>query len=356
MSRRDATNGQPSNYGREKQPMLNGRFAGPLPALLRRFVPVVFPGADVEAMVFALLGFTAFSTSWRENTTDGDLTQSFHEVGLYQCPAGPRGGPAPNRDPRAPNNAYGRLATGALVRRMLGRDASIEHNAWKPSNDTSQSAADVRAREDQVAVGLANLLADWQSYRSMAEAYAPGSTGAQGVWSVWQVFQMFTAFSRGSAGAFNRFKPFLRELATVPEAVRIPRLAALTVQAVISGEGDAIARREGNGGTAYGIVRTLQKLYSGLFLARSKGGPVAWFDGVELPREVELKIAETAYAMSLGTAAASAAETAARVAEILTDTTTLFTGSSTAGKVLAVALGLLAAGALGGGIYYATRA
>lgn len=335
MSGRSYRNGAPTVYAAEKLPLLRPRLAGDLGAFLRRMVPIAFPGADVEGMVFALIGFTSFSTGWTENTTDGVALQAFHEVGLYQTPAGPRGGPAPNADPRAANNAYGKLAGGELVRSLLGRAASTSPNAWKPTGRDADR--DRRAKEEQTAVGLANLRGDEAVLRSSMERAAPGSAGSLSGWSVWRVFCMFTAFSRGPGGAYLRLQPYLARLARHPEASRLRYLCTLVDTDLREGS-TGIGTRAGKSGTPYGIARSMQKLASGRKLAESTpNGPVQFFADVAIDPGVEDRITRVAYSVSLVGAAADAASAVAGAASALVETATATPATKAVTALVAVA-------------------
>lgn len=290
-SNRTAQSGNPTAYAAEKLTMLQARMALLRP-LLERFVTIAFPGCDPVGMVFALMGFTAFSTGWREDTTDADLAQLFRELGLFQVPGGTRSGASPNRT--GGNAAYCTLAEGPLVRAMLNRAASTEPFAWRPSTANDSSDHDRRAREDQVAVGLANLRADEAALRSMMEAYAPGSAGDAAGWSVWRVFCMFTAMSRGPSGAFARLHPYLRDLAQVHENVRLHALLEMVDRGILSH--DANATNTWKDGVAYAIARSLQKLYSGMLLAEHNGVSTTFFDDARrLSVESEVRLSSVAY-------------------------------------------------------------
>ena len=290
MSNRTPQSGAPSAYAAEKLPMLQARMALLRP-LLERFVSIAFPGCDPVGMVFALMGFTAFSTGWREDTTDADLLQQFRELGLFQVPAGSRSGPSPNR---TGNAAYCGLAEGPLVLAMLGRHASTQEFAWRPSAANDSSEHDVRAREEQVAVGLANLRQDEATLRAKMEHFAPGSAGDAGTWSVWRVFCMFTAMSRGPAAAFARLQPYLHALAEVHESVRLHALFEAVDRGILSHDPHAVDTW--TDGVCYAIARSIQKLYSGMLLAQRSGVSTTFFDDARmLSTEAETRLSSVAY-------------------------------------------------------------
>lgn len=253
---RSYVGGKPRTYAREKLGMLQRRKAGEIGEITARLVAIAWPGVPPEAFH----GFTAFSTSPTENTTEA-TGNAFHEVGLYQVEAGLRGGPAPNPDPRAEYNAWGALHDSELVRRMLGRAATMEHNAWK------------RALADQIAVGLANLKRHGDGIN---RALSGLGIGARDPASNWAVMTAFTAFSRGGAQARRVFGHFARELASVPEHGRWLRLRELVVDACRQQRG-GIGAQPGRSGAAYALVRTEQKFESGYLLAVRTGGNAGWF-------------------------------------------------------------------------------
>lgn len=258
---------RPRNYATAKLGMLQGRYRGELKTLLDRMTPIAFPNTPVDGMTLALFGFTAFSTGWTENTTEGNtptqLSQPFHEVGLFQCPAGPRTGPAPNANTEAPHNAYGRLASTELVKRMLGgNSATMRPNAWKTDHAS------------QVAVGVANLLMDERTFRN--QAGMAELAGASSGWSNWRIFTMFTAFSRGPGQCAAVLRHFRTELLTAPEATRLRKLRELVVRDVERGA-SGIGARTGKMGAAYAVLRSDQKLQSAVALATAVGADLSLF-------------------------------------------------------------------------------
>jgi hypothetical protein len=297
-------------------------------SLLRPMVPIAFPGADPNFMSLALLGFTSFSGGWGENTTEGVLTQPFHEVGLFQVPAGDRGGPAPNP---AGNAAYSQLAGSDLVRRMLGgRAATTAPDAWKG------------AHADQIAVGLANLLRDERSLRG---ALHGGVAGDASGWSQWRVFGMFTAFSRGPGQAARVLNAYARDLSTTPEALRLRKLRSLVAHDVETGA-SGIGGKHGKMGAAYAVVRSDQKLESGVAIGTELnlpgvGGFAERYVSPADDRTEDL-IARGAYILTPGavaTAAVSAVSDAAQsaAASVVGAVTTGGLKGAITGGVLAVA-------------------
>lgn len=361
-SNRTSEDGLPSEYAREKLPMLRARRGGPFLSVIRPMLPIAFPGGDADALVDAMLGFTAFSTSSRENTTTASRSQRFHEVGLFQVPAGPRAGAAPNPNPRADNNAYGRLAPAPIVKRMLaqpadGPGASTRPDAWKPSRDNGTSEGDVLALREQTAVGLANLLDDWASLKNyLRGAGFESLAGSPG--TPWGAFIMFTAMSRGPSGAFDRLRGsnntrvkdphgWLARLSQTPEDQRILVFCNM-VDAAVRDRMDDVGGKKGRGGSAYGIVRSLQKLRSGQLAAASLGGRAGWFAPTSLPADLEMRIAQAAYDEPVSAVVTQAAADAVNVVRNAVD-------AAVALDVAAVVKVVAVVAVIAGGIYLFTQ-
>lgn len=275
MSSRDARTGLPEAYAREKRRMLEKRWEGPAGDALRRMVPRAWPG--VPALVF--LGFTGFSTSPRENTTTARPDQEFHEVGLFQVEAGLRDGPAPNPDPRAEYNAWGALHDDPLVRELLGgRDATMRPGAWADAID------------DQVAVGLANLLRHGAAFARAVPELAPRDAG-----SLWAVATAFTTFSRGRGQSERVMATLAAKIAGISEAARWTVWAETLCLEALKGA-DGIDTRPGRKGAGYGWARTHQKLTCGRIVAQSVGDQAAldWY-GPDLAPSTALTLTRLAY-------------------------------------------------------------
>lgn len=260
MSARTWRNGLPAAYAREKLPALAKRWAEPheLGRALRRMVPIAWPGVTP----FAFLGFTGFSMSATENTTEAVAAQRFHEVGYFQTEAGLRDGPAPNPLPLAEYNAWGRLAGSALVVDLLGRGATMAPDGWK------------RAIADQTAVGLANLRRHLGNARAkLAPGLHPHAEA-----STWAVLLAFTAFSRGAGQLAKVLAPYADKLATVPEPDRWGAWESMVATEIAKGT-PGIGSKPGKAGAAYAIVRTRQKHDGGQLAAATLGAEVdrRWF-------------------------------------------------------------------------------
>lgn len=326
MSSRSASSGRPRMYANEKRSMLSRRKAderimGPI----RRARPVMFPGVPVSA----LLGFTAFSTSPTENTTESVATQRFHEIGLFQVEAGPRTGPAPNMDPNAHDNTYGRLAGTAAVKQALGQPAngpgaSMRHDAWKQPDRWN----------DQIVVGIAGVLSHVTGLRLDARIAA---RDASSPW-YWHVAMM--SFSRGNGQARSVLNAYAEELANVPEATRWRAFRAAVARDITRNTGPAIGRRPGKLGAAYAIIRCDQKSESGKAVADS--GELSWYSNAyqdnETDNGIERVLSECAYseAISLASIAESATDLAAKATDVA-----VIVGDIASGNPMMTAAGVL---------------
>lgn len=260
MSSRTWRSGLPAAYAKEKLPSLKKRWAEPheLGRALRSMVPTAWPGVTP----FVFLGFTGFSTSATENTTEAVANQRFHEVGYFQTEAGLRDGPAPNPKPLSEYNAWGKLAGSALVVDLLGRGATMSPDGWK------------RAIADQTAVGLANL----RRHLGNARSKLPAAVHPQGEASTWAVMLAFTAFSRGAGQLSKVLAPYEDKLATVPERDRWDAWESMVASDIAKGS-PGIGSKPGKGGAAYAIIRSRQKHDGGKLAAAQLGSDVdrAWF-------------------------------------------------------------------------------
>lgn len=215
-----------AQYGHGHLSTLEARWKDGLGDTLRAMAPGIWPGVPYEAW----LGFTSISYGMRprpgpnnatENTTDGVPGQRGHEVGFFQTPAGMVPGPAPNPDPDAPWNTWGRLHDHIWVTRKeaLGRPATMVPDGWKTS------------LPDQVAVGLADLRAGSRGVSLCLgpSGVAPEHTLVSGDPSptTWAVALGFLAFSEGGGSACHWIKPYAARLALVPEARRWSALGGM---------------------------------------------------------------------------------------------------------------------------------
>lgn len=238
MARNYAT-GHPSAYA-----------AGKLPTMLARWNGA--PGVSVRAMARgagwrgtppqALVGVTANSDGPRDDTT---ATHVFHEIGLYQLPAGPVSAPA-NSQPSAANNTYAHYARDARVRAL----ATPSLDAWQ---------TDIPG---QVATGLVSLADDRD-----ALSHALGSAGYRDPASQWAFALGVLAYVLGSSGAAHALGDAPSAVASVPEAQRFGALVRRLV-----------ATRPGERSWGYPVVRTWQRIDTGRALAGATGGDTGWFD------------------------------------------------------------------------------
>lgn len=274
MSSRTAESGLPTSYAAEKYSLLEQRARGELGAILAEMAPRVWPG--VPPVVF--VGFTAFTVSRTENTTDARPDQAFHEVGWFQTEAGPRSGPAPNPDPAADNNSWTRLAVDRDVVALLGRPATCRPGAWRD------------APRDQVAVGLVNLRRRLDGVTSRLPEIAPREFTA-----LWAVALAFTMFSRGAGQAVKVLRALAPKVGDVPETDRWQTWAeTVAVQAAKGLEN--VDTRAGRVGAAYAWARTEQKLQSGRLVAERRGDRAAldWY-GRQLAPETAATLTRLAY-------------------------------------------------------------
>jgi len=258
----------PSHYAASKLSSLTARWRGALGDELRRLAPRAWPGVPVSAF----MGFTSIGS--RDEDTAPRANRVFHEVGYFQTPAGPADGPAPNPNPDAPYNAWGKIASGSTAAELLGRPVVMTPDGWKGA----------RAVPDQVAVGLLDLRRELESFSRLARTAGAGVVAPRQSASVYAVACAFSAFSAGASGA----------------ARNLARLGSSGWQSAGRDEASAwdwiveeIARRWRAGtiplenpgshrNPAYTVLRTTQKLAAGAKLAESLGltDELAWYPRV----------------------------------------------------------------------------
>lgn len=239
----------PSHYGPSRVSRLLPRWEGTMRGRVERMGPRVWPGTPP----IALVAFSTNSTGQHEDTGGAVVNghvQRFHEVGLFNTPAGLWPGPAPNPDPRAAHNTWGRLAGSSRVRELLGRAAVMGDGAWRD------------APEDQTAIGLVD-------YRQGAEEAAAAipedlrpTDGTQWGWALGAM--AYVMGSGTAAGAVRRYSVRLRG---VPEPSRFGALA----RALAEDPGASSAH-------ARAVLRTWHRLATGEALARRVQSPdLPWF-------------------------------------------------------------------------------
>lgn len=255
MANRTWEQAQPIKYAESKQQSLDKRWSAELGDALRAMTEQVWPG--VPATFF--LGFTAFSTSAKENTTEAVSSQKFHEIGYFQTEAGMRSKPAPDPDPDGEYNNWGKLHDHPLVVQLLGREATMTADGWK------------NAIPDQVAVGLVNLRRKLESNRARLGALYP-----QDMSSTWAGMLAFTVFSRGSGQTLKCLAPYASKLATIPESERWLAWEAM-ISADIAKDTKSIGNKSGKAGAPWAIMRSRQKHDSGRLFAERTGLDTSWF-------------------------------------------------------------------------------
>ncbi len=234
-------------------------WSGPVGATLREMTPKVFPSVPVEAIV----GFCA-NGGVTENTTEGVPAQKFHEIGLFGTEAGLRGGPAPNPNPIAEYNSWGKLANDPVIKKLLGgRAATMKHNEWKTKIP------------DQVAIGLVNIRRHGNKVvAALDPSIRPDSSTSSSIFFVACCFMGWSAGDGTAARHLNKFKDIL---ASVPEEKRWGTFLRALADGINSGRIDLGGLRK-HQSVAYSALRTWQKLAAGQLLARQTGGLVHWFN------------------------------------------------------------------------------
>lgn len=255
MANRTWEQAQPIKYAESKQRNLDKRWPAELGEALRAMTEQVWPG--VPATFF--LGFTAFSTSSKENTTEAVSNQRFHEIGYFQTEAGMRDKPAPDPDPDGEYNNWGKLHDHPLVVQLLGREATMTADGWK------------NAIQDQTAVGLVNLRRKLESNRARLGAVYP-----QDMSSTWAGMLAFTIFSRGSGQTLKCLAPYSAKLATIPESERWLAWEAMIATDIAKGT-TSIGNKSGKAGAPWAIMRSRQKHDSGRLFAERNGLDTSWF-------------------------------------------------------------------------------
>ena len=256
----DVAEVMPTPYATEYARRGASYWNGPIGEAIRRIGPAILPSMPPELV-------TAFVAPARatDNTTEGTgaMGQSvpFHEIGLLQVPAGPRDGPAPNPDPRAPNNAWGALANDPAVVAALGRPATMVPNAWRS------------AIPDQVAVGLANLRGDYASIaRALPATLKP--SGPTSKWGRWLTMMAFSAGAGGTNTKVSHYGPALTGVGDEERPAALVRAAAAEIAQGVSMGGSP--GRHSN--RAHSILRTWQKFELAKRIARDAGRSTTPFE------------------------------------------------------------------------------
>lgn len=256
---------QPSRYAASKLSSLQARWRGALGAELRSLTPRVWPGVPVSAF----MGFTSIGS--RDEDTAPRANRVFHEVGYFQTPAGPADGPAPNPNPAAAYNAWGKIASGSAAAELLGRPVVMRAGAWKGA----------AAVPDQVAVGLLDFRRELEGFTRAVRSVGAGVLEPRSSSSVYTVACAFSAFSAGATGAarnLSRLGSSGWQTAGRTEATAwdwiIEEIARRWRAGTVPLENPGTHRNP-----AYTVLRTTQKLAAGAKLAESLGlaEELAWY-------------------------------------------------------------------------------
>lgn len=247
----------PDAYARQYLPAALRMNAGQVGALIRQYAPAILPGVPPEIFLAFVAPGSQYSDT-TQGTSAASQEVSFREVGLYQTPAGARGGPSP-----AQGSAYARLAYDPAVQQVLGRPADTSELAWRNS------------LSDQTAIGLADLRDNYNAaVARMDPSIKPSSPGTP--WGTWIALG---AFSAGPAGMADLANHYQAQLAAVPEADRVGELVnamALDIQNHVP-LGGAPDRHST---LAHRVLRDLQKFRLAQAIAQAIGDAdaVAYFD------------------------------------------------------------------------------
>jgi len=190
--------------------------------------------------------------------------QRFHEIGLFGTEAGPRNGLAPNPNPNAQDNSWGKLASHPLVVQLLGgRSATMGHNRWKIQSP------------GQVTVGLVNIRRHGAAVAArLAPSIRPNVNTSSSIFFVACCFMGWSARDGRAAKHLNRFKDILSR---VPEEKRWGAFLRASAGGINAGRIDLRGLRK-HQSVAYSALRTWQKLAAGELLAGKTGGDMKWFD------------------------------------------------------------------------------
>ena len=190
--------------------------------------------------------------------------QRFHEIGLFGTEAGPRNGLAPNPNPNAQDNSWGKLASHPLVVQLLGgRSATMGHNRWKIQSP------------GQVTVGLVNIRRHGAAVAArLAPSIRPNVNTSSSIFFVACCFMGWSARDGRAAKHLNRFKDILSR---VPEEKRWGAFLRASAGGINAGRIDLRGQKK-HQSVAYSALRTWQKLAAGQLLAGKTGGNAKWFD------------------------------------------------------------------------------
>ena len=258
---KDYPSNLPSRYESSKLSMVRGWWNGQSGALMRRMLPVIWPGVPVEAH----MGFVS-NASWNEDTALTPSRIAFHELGGYGTEGGPSELPVPNAvTTRGASNNWFRLHNDPRVRQLLGGRAATMNTFRRIDEQHWDIPLD-----DQIAIGIVNL---YDALSSVIRRLRPGLAPARRD-SLWAVALSFMAWSAGAGGASSHINKYASRLASVPEERRWEEFLRLIASAEDS-------RGSTHRNPAYSAMRTQQKLRVGRSLARANGGNVEWFGQID---------------------------------------------------------------------------
>jgi len=240
--------------------MVREWWAGALGASLRRIAQRVWPAFAP----WVWLGFCANGSQREDTASTGN---AFHEIGWFGTEAGLAGGPAPNPDPAAQWNTWGRVHAAPAVVAALGRPATMVPDAWKDAVD------------DQVAVGVQGVR---DHYAEAVGAIGAALRPTEG--TPWSAAVAFASWSAGAGQLAAHLHPIASQLATVPEVSRVDAWARATITHPRPGHKHA--------NPAWTVLRTLQKLAAAELAnphtqERSGGRAGPWFSSTLTAAEVD---------------------------------------------------------------------
>jgi hypothetical protein len=190
-----------------------------------------------------LMAFTANSMGPDEHVRSA----GFHEIGLFQTPAGPSDGPVTEA------GGWNRIANSQEFEAIVGRRGYVGPN-WQD------------AIEDQVVIGLI----DYRNGRDMIARQIPSALRPRDNGSPWAVALGIMGYGYGPAAA-AKITAHADTLSRVPESQRFGALLRAVAQDV----------QNGGGLTSYEkrtFIRAWQRFETAREVARQLGQSTAWYD------------------------------------------------------------------------------
>lgn len=225
----------PSKYVRDHHAEGLARRNGEFGAILREYVPQVFPGTPIEAW----LGFA--SNGGTNERTPGSSFEAWGSFGVE-------------------STNYPRLSRDPRVVALLGRPAASDPG-WMESRG---------GLRDQIATGLVNLRDDFDSISTRL----PGPVRPASLADPWGVAMTFLAWSAGSGGATSSVARYNERLAGVRGNERFQAWGRMLAQDLASGV-VRVGVSSSYSNPAHAWIRTQQKLRAGV----DAGGFAAWLLG-----------------------------------------------------------------------------